>query len=313
MKRKPKTGIPRPGWKKALIQDKYLYIMLLPFVMYYLIFIFKPMYGLIIAFQDYRPAKGITGSDWVGMKNFMTFFQGPYFARTLKNTVMISLYSIIFNFPVPVILALMLNEIRGKAFKKCVQTVSYLPHFISIVVVAGILISFLSPSSGVINLIRTKLGLESVYFLTKKEYFRTIYTLMNMWKDSGFNAVIYIAALAGVNQELYEACKIDGGNRWRQTWHVTLPGIQNTIIIMLIMRVGSILQVSYEAIILLYQPATYETADVINTYIYRVGLAASRPDFSQTTAVGLVNSLVGLALVAGANYLGKKYSEVSLW
>jgi putative aldouronate transport system permease protein len=245
------------------------------------------------------------------MENFLKFFQGPYFARTFMNTVILGFYTILFGFPSPIILALLLNEIRNNIFKKVTQTLTYLPYFISTVVVAGLVINFLSPSSGLLNLVIEKMGGTKIYFLTKPEYFRPIYIFMELWKTTGFSAIIYIAAISHIDTELYEAAIIDGAGRWKQTLHVTLPGIMNTVVIMLILSIGGILNVSYESIILLYQPATYETADVISTYVYRAGLTNAQ--YGYATAVGLFNSAVGFVLVFGANYFSKKISETSIW
>lgn len=296
---------------RRLSRDRFFYIMLIPFIIWYIVFAYKPMYGLQIAFKDFSVFKGIAASPWVGFEHFVTFFQGPYFLRTIKNTLLISLYSIVWGFPAPIILALLLNEIRNVRFKKIVQTFTYLPHFISIVVVAGIVTNFLAPSNGLVNIMLDKLGMDKIYFLTIPEYFRTIFVSMNVWKEVGFGAILYIAALSAINQELYEAAVIDGANKWKQILHVTLPGLLPTIMIMFILRIGNILDVGYEALILLYQPATYETADVISTYMYRSGIKEGNYDL--TTAVGLFNSVIGLLLVIGANKLSKKYTETGLW
>ncbi|MDF2651195.1 MAG: sugar transporter permease [Paenibacillus sp.] len=318
MEPKLKSQVGSPGYRLVwrtivnnLARDRFFYMLLIPFVVWYLIFAYKPMYGLQIAFKDFSVFKGIAASPWVGFEHFISFFQGPYFARTIKNTLLISLYSMVWGFPAPIILALLLNELRNVMFKKTVQTLTYLPHFISVVVVAGIVTNFLAPSNGLLNILLDKMGLEKIYFLTVPEYFRTIFVSMNIWKEVGFGAILYIAALSGINPELYEAAVIDGANKWRQIWHVTLPGILPTIMIMLILRIGHILDVGYEAIILLYQPATYETADVISTYMYRAGIKEGEYDL--TTAVGLFNSLIGLLLVIIANRLSRKFTESGLW
>lgn len=299
-----------PIWR-SLKRDKLLYFLLIPFLIWYAVFIFKPMYGLQIAFKQYSVFKGIEGSPWVGLHHFEVFLQSDYFFRVLKNTLLISIYSLVFAFPVPILLALLLNEVKNAAFKKMVQTFTYLPHFISIVVVCGIVTNFLSPSSGLVNLILEKLGLEKIYFLAVPEYFRSIFISMNIWKEAGFAAIIYIAALAGINPELYEAAVIDGASKWKRIVHVTLPGILPTIMIMLILRIGEMLEVGYEAIILLYQPVTFNTADVISTYVYREGILNGRYDMA--TAVGLFNSVVGLILIAMANRLSKKFTGNGLW
>ncbi|MDF2921190.1 MAG: sugar transporter permease [Paenibacillaceae bacterium] len=299
------------GIAGRLSRDRFFYLLLIPFIAWYIVFAYKPMYGLQIAFKDFSVFKGIADSPWIGFDHFVKFFQGPYFWRTIKNTLMISLLSIVWGFPAPIILALLLNEVRNAFFKKTVQTLTYLPHFISVVVVAGIVTNFLAPSNGLVNILLEKLHMEKIYFLTVPEYFRTIFISMNIWKETGFGAILYIAALSGINQELYEAAVIDGASKWKQIWHVTLPGILPTIMIMLILRIGHILDVGYEAIILLYQPATYETADVISTYMYRSGIREGNYDL--TTAVGLFNSAIGLLMVIVANKLSKKYTESGLW
>lgn len=299
------------GWGRDLRRDWFLYVILIPFVVWYILFAFKPMYGLQIAFKDYSVFQGITGSSWAGLHHFEVFLQSDYFLRVLKNTLMISLYSLIFAFPAPIILALLLNEVKNAAFKKTVQTVTYLPHFISVVVVCGIVTNLLAPGNGIINILLEQLGMEKIYFLAIPEYFRTIFISMGIWQEMGFSAIIYIAALSGINNDLYEAAVVDGANKWKRMLHVTLPGILPTIMIMLILKIGNLMEVGYEAIILLYQPATYETADVISTYVYREGIMNGRYDMA--TAVGLFNSIVGLLLIAVSNRLSKKYTGNGLW
>ncbi|ANE48982.1 sugar ABC transporter permease [Paenibacillus swuensis] len=299
------------GLGSRLLKDKTLYLMLIPFIAFYVLFAYKPMYGLLMAFQDYSIFKGISGSEWIGLENFKTFLESEAFIRCLRNTLLINGYSLIFAFPVPIILALMLNELKNQTFKKTVQTMTYMPHFISTVVIVGIVTQFLAPSNGLVNILLDKFGFEKIYFLVEADYFRSIFISMNVWKEAGFNAIIYIAALAGINQDLYEAARMDGANRFKQMIHVTLPGILPTIMIMFILKLGQLLEVGAESIILLYQPATYETADVISTYVYRVGLQEGHHGLA--TAVGLFDSVIGLILVISANYLSKKYTQSSLW
>ncbi len=296
-------------------RDKYLYLLLLPMVAYYILFNYKPMYGLQIAFKEFNPALGITASSWIDpwYYYFQQFFGGPYFVRLLKNTLILNGYMLLFAFPLPIILALMLNEVKSQTYKKLAQTFVYVPHFISMVVVAGLVTNFLSPGSGIINLIIEKFGGEKVYFLIKPEYFRPIYVLMHIWKEVGFNSIIYIAALAAVDMELYEAARIDGAGRWKQLWHVTLPGILPTVIIMLILRIGHLLDIGYEAIILLYQPVTFATADVFSSYVYREAVLSPTPQYSLAAAVGLFNGVVALILVLISNTVSKKVTEISLW
>lgn len=296
--------------KKRFLADYQLYLMVLPFMLYFLIFAYKPMIGLKIAFQDYSIFKG-NASPWVGFDNFTKFFSTPYFGRILRNTLMISGYSLIFSFPAPIILALLLNEVRSKKYKSFVQTATYLPHFVSAVVVCGMVTNFLAPTSGIVNIVLNKLGFESVYFLSKPEYFRTIFIAQGIWQGTGYSSIVYLAALGGIDMELYEAAQIDGCNRWKQTLHVTLPGLLPTIVTLFIISVGNILNVGYEKIILLYQPATYETADVINTYVYRMGIEGS--DYGLSTAVGLFNSVVNFLFVAIANTISNKVNGMGLW
>lgn len=297
---------------KDIHRDKLLYIMLIPFIAFYVIFVYRPMYGLQIAFRDYNIFAGISASPWVGLDHFKDFFTGPFFWRLLKNTVMISLYDIVFGFPAPILLALLFNEMRNKTIKKISQTCSYIPYFISSVVVAGLVTSFLSPSSGIINTFIKFFGGEPKYFLTQPQYFRGIYTAMNIWKMTGFNSIIYLSALTTVDEGLYEAAVLDGANRFKQIIHVTIPAILPTIVMMFIMKIGNMLNVGYETIILLYQPSTYETADVINTYVYRIGLLEDA-QYSLAAAVGLFNGVVGLILVCSANYISKRVTEYGLW
>lgn len=291
--------------------QKMLYLILLPFIIWYAVFMFKPMYGMVIAFKDYSLFRGISGSEWVGLKNFKDFLTSPEFYVTLKNTLMLNVYSLLLEFPFAILLALMLNEVKNKYFKTIVQTASFIPYFIAIVVATGITVNILSPSTGVINVFLEKLGFERVYFLAKPEFFRGIFTGLNMWKTAGFNAVIYLAALTAVDEQLYEAAKIDGANKFQQLRHITIPAIIPTIVVMLVLKVGSMLNVAFETVLLLYQPATYETADVISTYVYRTGMLMQ--DFGLATAVGLFNAVVGFILVYSANKWSKKVAQSSLW
>lgn len=301
----------RAGRLRWLKNDWQLYSLLLLPLVYYFLFHYMPMYGTLIAFKKYSPRKGIWGSDWIGLKNFVKFLSDPYFYKLVRNTLLINLYSLIFAFPASIVFALLLNEIKGRRYKKLVQTVSYLPHFISTVVVCGLITNFLRTNDGIINQFLALLGLERVPFLTKAEYFRTIYVVSGIWQHLGWDAIIYIAALTGINEELYEAARIEGANRLQRAIHVTLPGIAPTITIMLIMRVGNLMNLGYEKILLLYSGVTYETADVISTYVYRRGLLGA--DFGYGTAVGLFQSVVAMVLIVGANALGKRISDTSLW
>lgn len=291
--------------------QKMLYLILLPFILWYAVFMFKPMYGLLIAFKDYSLFRGISGSEWIGLYNFKEFLTSPYFYTTLKNTLMLNVYSLCLEFPFAILIALMLNEVKNKYFKSIVQTASFIPYFIAIVVATGITVNVLSPSTGVVNMVLEKLGFEKVYFLSKPEFFRGIFTGLNMWKTTGFNAVIYLAALTAVDEQLYEAARIDGANKFSQLRHITIPAIIPTIVIMLVLKVGSMLNVAFETVLLLYQPATYSTADVISTYVYRTGMLMQ--DFGLATAVGLFNALVGFILAYSANKWSKQVTQSSLW
>ena len=297
--------------KKNLRRAIPLYIMLILPVLWFLIFYYKPIGDLQVAFKDYNPVLGVKDSPWVGFKHFINFFSGPYALRTIRNTFLINVISICTVFPLTIIFALMINEIPSRRVKSFVQTASYMPHFISSVVVAGLVVSFLSPSAGVVNLVLEKLGFERQYFLIKPEYFRAIYVTMGGWQGIGFGTIIYTSAISSIDPTLYEAASIDGAGRFKQIWHVTLAGILPTITLMLIMRLGSMLSVGYETIILLYQPSTYETADVINTFVYRRGMVES--DYSFSTAVSMFNGVVSLVLVVIANTISKKVSSTSLW
>ncbi|MCL2833884.1 MAG: ABC transporter permease subunit [Treponema sp.] len=288
-----------------------LYLLFLPVLVWYIMFRYVPMYGIIIAFKNYNVFTGIGDSPWVGLLYFKQFFESVFFWRLLRNTFLISLYGLCFGFPAPIILALLFNELKDGMFKRTTQTISYLPHFISTVIIVSMFVEFLSPSRGLINNFLAALGRERIYFLGDPKYFRTIYTVMNIWRSIGWGTIIYLAALTGINPELYEAAIIDGCSRMRQTIHVTLPGIANTIVIMLIFRIGDLLSVGSESIILMYNPAIYETSDVISTYVYRRGLVEAQYSFG--AAVGLFDAVIGLALIGIANTLAKRYSETSLW
>ena len=296
--------------KKDWKRNKSLYLLVVPVLLFYICFHYKPMYGAIIAFQDYNPRKGISGSEWVGFQQFIRFFNSPYFGRLLRNTLLLSVYGIIFGFPMPIILALPLNELKAEKYKQGVQTVTYLPHFISMVVVTGIIKDF-TQSTGLINDIVVMLGGERTSLIMNPNLYRTIYIVSDIWQGIGWGSIIYLSALSGVAQDLYEAAAIDGAGRWKQMLHVTLPGIAPTIVIQLILRVGQLLGSGYEKTILLYNEATYETADIIGSYIYRVGILER--DWSYSTAIGLFNSAINLVLLVITNKISRKLSETSLW
>lgn len=291
-------------------QNPLLYWMLAPVLLYVLIFNYAPMFGLVISFQDYSLTRGVMGSKWIGLKNFEDFFSSMYFGRTLGNTLILSGLDLLVCFPAPIILALMLNEVGCLRFKKTIQTVSYMPHFISMVVVAGLIKEFCS-STGVVAQFVQFFGGKAQSYISQPQYFRAIFTVSQVWQTIGFNSIVFLAALSGIDMQLYEAARIDGAGRLRQMWHVTLPGIIPTIIIMLILRCGAIMNVNFEKVLLLYSPSTYATADVISTYVYRAGIIKQKIGYS--TAVGLFNSVVSLLLVVGANALSNRYTESSLF
>lgn len=296
--------------KKDLRRNYRSYILLLPVVAFYLIFCYKPMYGAIIAFKDYRPALGVWDSQWVGLQHFKIFFESPDFPVIIKNTLIISISSIVFVFPTSIILALLFDQLKFKRFKSLAQSVSYLPHFISLVVVCGMIKTFVA-RGGVIQQLVAAFGGPDAGLLNSPEYFVPIYILSEIWQTVGWSSIIYLAALSGINQDLYEAAQIDGANKWKQVIHVTIPGIMPTIVIMFILKMGSVFNVGYEKIILLYNENIYETSDVINSYVYRVGL--TRQSWSYTSAVGIFNSVINLIIIIITNKLADKYTETSLW
>lgn len=309
-KNKTNTKIKTP-LKKILKRDKYLLMMVAPCVLYFLIFHYLPMVWNVVAFQDYSIRKGIFGSEWIGLDNFIRFFKSPYAIRVIRNTFLLSFMDLVIGFPVPIVFALLLNEVNNRGIKRVVQTFTYLPHFVSVVAVVGMMKIFLSPTDGIINLMIQAFGGTTINFFSEAKWFRWLYVLSNVWQNFGWDSIIYFAAIAGVNPELYEAARVDGAGRWKKMLYVTLPCISPTIIVLLIMRIGWLLSVGFEKIILMYNESTYETADVISTYVYRVGLLNS--DFSYGTAIGLFNCLVSLILILLANGLSRKYSETSLF
>lgn len=299
------------GIWKDLKHYKGAYLIALPVVLYYLLFCYKPMYGLIIAFKDFSPAAGIMGSEWVGLQHFRDFFGSYYFGRILKNTLVISLSSILFGFPAPIIFALLLNEIKHDKFKRITQTISYMPHFISMVIACGMITMFVS-NKGIITYIMSFFGVNGkMSMLNNPDYFVPIYVVSGIWQELGWGAIIYLSALAGIDQQLYEAAKIDGANRWKQMIHVTLPGISGQVIIMLLLRLGSVMSVGYEKIILLYNQGIYETADVISSFVYRKGLLEYQ--WSYSAAVGVFNSVINFIIIILFNRISKKFTEISLW
>ena len=311
-----KAGIEAKSKKrKSVLRDlkrgRDLYIMLIPAIVWYLLFFYKPIGALQVAFKDYNPIIGVAASKWVGLKHFKAFFQSPYAYRTIRNSFTINVIQLVTTFPLTILFALFLNEMSSKKYKTFVQTASYMPHFISSVVVAGLVVSFLSPSAGIVNVLLEKIGFERTYFLIKPEWFKPIYVIMGGWQGIGFGTIIYTSAISSIDETLYEAARIDGAGRFKQMWHITLAGILPTVTLMLIMRLGGMLSVGYETIILLYQPSTYETADVISTFVYRRGMINN--DYSFATAVSFFNSLVSLVLVVAANSISKRLSDTALW
>ncbi|SDD13287.1 putative aldouronate transport system permease protein [Paenibacillus sp. UNCCL117] len=294
-------------------KHKALYLLMLPGILYYLIFKYAPMYGIIIAFQDYSVGRGILGSKFVGMKHFIEFFYvTPDAWKLIRNTVMLNVYDLLFHFPAPIVLAILFHELRISWFKRLVQSVSYMPHFLSTVVIAGIIVTFLSPSSGVINhaLVRA-FGIEPILFLGEPGWFRTIYVGSEIWQKIGWGTILYLAAISGIDPTLYEAAKMDGANRFQQVRHITLVGMLPVMIVLFVLTLGNFMETGFQKILLLYNSMNYETSDVINTFVYRRGILDA--DFSFATAVGLFQSVIGLVLVVAANRIVRKYSETSLW
>ena len=287
-----------------------LYLMVLPVLAFYLIFCYKPMYGAIIAFKQYTPGLGIWKSPWVGPENFRYFFSNPDFIRILSNTLRISLSLIIFGFPAPIILTLLLNEIGNKQFKRVAQSVSYIPHFISLVVICGLIKTFVADGSIIQQIVHAVDGKDGS-LLNRAEMFLPIYVISNIWQNIGWDSIIYLAAISSIDPQLYEAAQVDGAGKWKRMLHVTLPGLAPTIIIMLILQLGNILSVGYEKIILLYNPLIYDTSDVILSYVYRMGFESM--DWSYSTAVGLFNSVVNFVIIILANTISRKVSDTSLW
>lgn len=295
--------------KRDFRQNWAVYLMLLPVVAWFFIFCYMPMGGIIMAFENYKFGKGLLGSQWVGFKNFTDFFGSYYFTRLLGNTLALSIYDLCVSFPASIIFALLLNEVHNRFFKRTVQTVSYLPYFISMVVVCGLVKTF-TESGGAISLISQALG-GPTELISNAGAFRSIVVGSNLWQNLGYGSIIYISALGSIDMELYEAARIDGASRWKQTLYITLPGIVSTIMIMLIMRMGQLMTVNYQKIILLYSPAVYSTGDVISTFVYRKGLLEN--DYSYAAAVDLFNSVINTLILITANTLSRKYTETSLF
>ena len=287
-----------------------LYLMLIPVVSFYIVWLYMPMYGIQVAFRDFMPRRGISGSPWVGLDNFINFFRSVFAWRVIRNTFLLSFYSMVWGFPIPIVFAVMLNEVRGRAFKRTVQTISYMPFFISLVVVCGILLDF-SASTGVFGELQRMMGRSAVNLMGDPRLFRSMFIASEIWQNTGFNSIIFLAALSTVNPELFEAAKIDGANRLRQIWHISLPGILPTITILLVLRIGSLMSVSFERVLLLQNGLTMEVSDVISTFVYRRGLIDF--DFGLATAVGLFNSVINFAFLIAANRFANKVTGTGLW
>ncbi|MEK3733047.1 ABC transporter permease subunit [Paenibacillus sp. FSL M8-0334] len=300
----------RTLWRR-ITRNWELYLFIAPAFFYFLIFHYGPMYGIQIAFKNFIPTMGITGSPWVGFEHFVRFFDSYYFWDLLWNTLSISLYELAVGFPLPIILALAFNEVKDSFFKRTVQTVTYAPHFISVVVMSGMIITFLSPSSGIIVHIIQFLGFDAPQFLTDPAWFKTVYVLSGVWQSTGWGTIIYLAALSAVDPQLHEAAIVDGASRWRRIMHINIPAIVPTITILLILNMGSILGVGFEKILLLQNPLNMEASDVISTFVYRSGLLDAQYSFS--TAVGLFNSVVNAILLIVVNQIARRTSENSLW
>ena len=298
-------------FKREFVANRYLYLLALPVLAYYIIFHYLSMYGILISFKRYDIALGIMDSPWVGFKHFKDFFSSIYFPRVMRNTLIISFYSLIAGFPAPIIFALLLNEVKANRFKKFVQTATYLPHFLSMVVVCGMIVDFFG-IDGIGTRLLMFFGGENFNYVGSNETYRHVHVWTGIWQEIGWGSIVYLAALTGVDQQLYEAAIIDGANRWKQTWHITLPGIASTIIVMLIMKIGGLLSVGYEKIILLYTPSTRETAEVISSYVYQRGIGESM-QLSYSTAVGLFQSVVNVILLTVSNSISKKFTESGLF
>ncbi len=293
------------------MRDKYLHLLVLPAMLYFIIFCYVPMYGLIVAFKDFSFTKGILDSPWVGMKHFEAFFDSIFFFRLIKNTIILSVMTLIFSFPIPIIFALLLNEVKFKKFRNTIQTISYFPHFVSIVIVVGMMHILLSPETGLINAILSVFNIEPIAFMQSSGWFRPLYVLSNIWQSFGWSSIIYLAALSGVQLELYEAAQIDGAGRFKQVLHVSIPAILPIVIILFILQIGGLMEVGYEKILLMYNPGIYEVSDVISTYVYRKSILGG--EYSFGTAIGFFNNVINFILIVVVNSISKKVSSVSLW
>ncbi|WP_299039306.1 sugar ABC transporter permease [uncultured Pseudokineococcus sp.] len=307
------TPVLRPStttWRQALRRDWRLYSLVVLPLAFFLVFRYLPMLGNVIAFRRFRPGGSIFGDEWVGLRYVELFINDPLFWNVFRNTLVLGTLTLLIAFPMPIVLALLLNELRSRKFKRFVQTVSYLPHFMSIVIVAGMVLQ-LTSTQGTINQLVQLVGGDSIPFMQQAEWFRTVYITSEVWQTVGWGTILYLAALTQVDENLYEAARIDGANRWKQTWHVTLPGIRPTMITLLILNIGTFMAVGFEKILLLYNPLLYPTADVISTYLYRVGILSS--NFSYAAAIGLFEAIIGLTLILSANAISRRAAGTSLW
>lgn len=312
-RKEPKADLPiqkRP-LIKDLKRDKWLYIFLAPIMLYFIIFKYVPMLGTVMAFQDFKFSTGFFGSKWVGLDHFKRLFTGNNFYTILKNTLLLNAGSVIFGFPIPIILAIFLNEVKAKGFKRISQSIMYLPHFMSWVVLGGILIDMLSPSTGIVNTVIKALGGEAIYFMGKKEWWPVMFIISGIWQGAGWGTIVYLAAITGIDQELYEAARIDGAGKVKQIRYVTLPGLRSTIVVMLILRMGSMMDIGFEQVYVLMNPAVRDVAEVISTYVYRIGIEGAQ--YSYTTAIGLFQSVISCILVFSTNKISQKITGEGLW
>ena len=299
------------SWRRDFAKNKWMYIFSIPIVVFLFVFCYIPMFGVIISFQDFKFLEGFSGSPWLGLQHFLTAFESSKFWQVLRNSLVLNLIRLFTSFPAPIILALCLNEVRSVRFKRIAQTVVYLPHFISMVVVVSLAYNLLNSSTGLVNQLIKSMGGTSIGFLDDARYFRGSIVGIGIWKEMGWGTIIYLSAISGVDVELYDAAQVDGAGRLRRIWHVTLPGIRSTVIVMLVLRMGSLLNNGFEMIFLLYNSFVYDVADVFETYTYRLGVMEGR--FSYTTAVGLFKSVVAFILVMTANWLSRKVNESSIF
>ncbi|GFZ80071.1 protein LplB [Paenibacillus marchantiophytorum] len=296
---------------KTFLRYKWLYMLMVPGIAYYIVYHYVPMFGLVIAFKKYNLLKGMWGSEWVGFDNFRTIFSSPEFPSLMRNTILISVYRILFNMLPDVMLALILNEIRAPWFKRVVQTITYGPHFLSWIIVYGLVFSFFAPGAGLVTTFFRDMGWGDLDVLANSDYFRSLLVTSDIWKSTGFGAIIYLAALSSINHELYEAAVVDGAGRWRQLWHITLPGIREVFILLLILRIGHIMDAGFEQVYIFLNARVYDVGDILDTYIFRRGI--EQMEFSVPAAMGVFKSVIGLVLVIGANKLAKKVGGSGIW